>query len=665
MAVLVLLAACGAHRGGEAARKVSFEVEGRPAHRAILGADSDRALRRQMEQVETSRLSLLLPGVFDPVLLDRGGLDDDGEALQVYLEGQGYFDARFDGWEVTPRGSPKRRLQPVSVRGTISEGEASRIRTVSITGIEQKRGKLKRKLRAASTLEVGDVFVSANYATTVAALSELLGEAGFAFATVTGRVDAWPAERSVDVEIAVDSGPKSRFGPVEITGANNVPMEVVWGAVAFEEGDAYSLEALADTRNALYGLGVFSVVNVMPSFANPDSALVPVKIDVRGNKRRRIKVGPGVEVETGKATTYAAAEWEHNNLFRRLWHFTQGVRLGASAVSPQTSISEAPAASGLTVAPIADLSSALTVPHVMGPSWSFEADARAQVGIEPGYQYFSPEFAPGLTWRPRTRFGRDALSLGLAYSVRYFDYFNFTVDIQDVVDSPLGLDLTDPYLLSALTQRLIVERRDDPMAPTRGWFASLALAEAGGPLFGSYNFLRVAAEIRGYRSLPTLRGWKPRLVVASRLGGGIIVPYGTGAAAGAPYAERLYLGGGTTVRGWGANRLGPSVAVTNSATGEEELLPAGGLFSLYRNFELRKYVAYGVSVAAFNDIGRVWPEVQDFSFDSLQWTVGGGLRYATVIGPVRADFGWQLGPPDDLLPDGPRWAIHFGLSEAF
>ena len=660
-----ILVGCGGRHSGEAVRKIAFEVDGRPFTRSILGPDSNRNLRRQITQVETSRLSLLFPGAFEPVLLDRAALEGDGEALQLWLERQGYFDAHFDGWEVTTHGSPQRRLRPVTLRGTITEGEASHIRRVSISGIEPKRRSLRRSLRLASTLEVGDVFVSANYTATVAALEQLLGEEGYAFATVSGQVDAWPGQLAVDIEIVIDPGLKSRFGAVEISGVHNVPMEVVRGALAFEEGDRYSPTALAETRAALFNLGVFSVVNVTPSMANPDSGVVPVKIDVRSTKWRRIKLGPGVEVETGKGTVYGAAEWEHHNLFHRLWHFKQGARVGLAAVAAQDAHTRALSASQLTVAPIADLTTALSVPHAIGASWSVDADARVQLGIEPGYQFFSPELAPGLTWRPRTRFGRDALSLGLAYRLRYFDYFNFTVDIQDIVDSPLGLDLTDPYLLSALTQHLIVEQRDDPMSPTRGWFASLALSEAGGPVFGSFNFLRSQAEVRAYRSLPTLNGWKPRLVVASRLGGGIIVPYGTGPASSVPYAERLYLGGGTTVRGWGANRLGPSVEVTNSSTWATEVLPAGGLFSTFGNFELRKSLAYGFGLAAFTDVGRVWPTAADFSVDSLQWSTGGGLRYATVIGPVRADFGWRLGPQDPAFPDSPRWAIHFGLSEAF
>ena len=150
------------------------------------------------------------------------------------------------------------------------------------------------------------------------------------------------------------------------------------------------------------------------------------------------------------------------------------------------------------------------------------------------------------------------------------------------------------------------------MAPTKGWYDSLQLGEAGGPLFGNFNFVRGQVEVRGYRSLPRIAQRDPRLIIAARVGGGIIVPYGTGPKASVPFAERLYLGGGTTVRGWGANRLGPSVTTTDTTEPAASahatiLVPAGGLFDTLGNLELRKFLFAGISMAAFTDVGRVWP----------------------------------------------------------
>jgi translocation and assembly module TamA len=481
---------------------------------------------------------------------------------------------------------------------------------------------------------------------------------------VTGSADAWPDQHVVDVRFEVAAGPKSLFGGIRIEGLEGVPAELVARRVTFEAGDPFDPKDLAETRAALFGLQVFSMVNVTPDLSAPDSATVPILIELRGTKTRRLKLGPGIEVEAGKAAVYAAAEWQDHNLFGRLWNFEQSVQAGAAGVLAQKRLWDGFDLDQLTIAPIVNAKTSLMIPDVPGPDWALELDARVQYDIEPGYRYFSPEIAPAIAW---THW--DHLKVSGGYRVKFFDYLDFTIDVQDIADSPLGLDLTDPFLLSMLEQHVIWDGRDNPIDPRRGWYASLNLAEAGGPVFGNFNFFRAAGEVRAYREVPRLLGWNPKLVVAARVGGGGIAPYGTGDKASVPYAERLHLGGGTSVRGWGANRLGPRMVVTSLDGSGDEVVPTGGLLDVFGNLELRKLVGLGISVAAFTDVGQVWSRPKDLSFDTLQWTVGGGLRYATAIGPIRADIGVRLGPDHNQSAaeqtGQPRWTLHFGLAEAF
>jgi outer membrane translocation and assembly module TamA len=158
--------------------------------------------------------------------------------------------------------------------------------------------------------------------------------------------------------------------------------------------------------------------------------------------------------------------------------------------------------------------------------------------------------------------------------------------------------------------------------------------------------------------------FNPRLVVAGRVGGGWIVPYGSGPEASVPYRERLYLGGANTVRGWGEKRLGPSVTYTDTETKETTEQPAGGLLSVYGNLELRKSLFGNFGLTLFTDVGRVWDSPSNFNFSGLQWSVGGGPRYKSAIGTVHVDVGVRLGE-DAIFASQPRVAWHFGLSEAF
>jgi outer membrane protein assembly factor BamA len=224
-----------------------------------------------------------------------------------------------------------------------------------------------------------------------------------------------------------------------------------------------------------------------------------------------------------------------------------------------------------------------------------------------------------------------------------------------------------------LEQQVTYDDRKDQLEPTRGGRWTLALAEAGGPLGGTASFVRAKGDVAGYRSIPRIGAFDPGLfVLAGRVGGGWILPYGRGAESQVPALDRLYTGGSTTVRGWGANRLGPLSGDDSCvASGTEirpdeaeETIPVGGNLLLFGNAEVRLGWLYDVSGALFVDAGRVWATPSEFSFDGVQWSVGGGLRYKSAIGPIRADLAFRLGDPPEFAAE-PRWTVHFGLSEAF
>src|SRR6185503_8220310 len=90
-----------------------------------------------------------------------------------------------------------------------------------------------------------------------------------------------------------------------------------------------------------------------------------------------------------------------------------------------------------------------------------------------------------------------------------------------------------------------------------GAYALLDVHEAGGPVGGDYDYVRSTLDLRAYRPVLRLFGTTPRLVLAGRIGGGVIDPYEDHLVDGVPLEERLYLGGSSTVRGWTENHLGP------------------------------------------------------------------------------------------------------------
>ena len=68
----------------------------------------------------------------------------------------------------------------------------------------------------------------------------------------------------------------------------------------------------------------------------------------------------------------------------------------------------------------------------------------------------------------------------------------------------------------------------------------------------------------------------------------------------------------------------------------------------------------------FLDGGDVREELSGINLGELYWAAGVGLRFRTLVGPIRVDLGYRLNRtgPEDAAP-GSRFAFHLSLGEAF
>ncbi|HEY2150308.1 MAG TPA: outer membrane protein assembly factor, partial [Vicinamibacterales bacterium] len=186
-----------------------------------------------------------------------------------------------------------------------------------------------------------------------------------------------------------------------------------------------------------------------------------------------------------------------------------------------------------------------------------------------------------------------------------------------------------------------------------GYQLSLHLEDAGKILGGSFNFVNASGDVRQY--LPI----NDNLVLASRLQFGNLRPAGDDEA-NIPFSKRYFLGGATSVRGWGRFEISP---LTESG------LPIGGDSLLAFSEELRAALRGNLGAVFFLDVGNVWAKSWAFDLTDLRYAIGPGLRYQTPVGPLRLDFGYQLNPIPNLQVNGEpqtrRWRIHFSIGQAY
>jgi len=147
------------------------------------------------------------------------------------------------------------------------------------------------------------------------------------------------------------------------------------------------------------------------------------------------------------------------------------------------------------------------------------------------------------------------------------------------------------------------------------------------------------------------------LTFATRLKAGAILEPGKNGLI--PINDRFYAGGGTTVRGYQEQLLGP--ALVKNSDGKITKAAGGKLLAL-TNAELRIPLFWLLMMETFLDGGSVWGEIEDFNPLDYKFSFGAGLALLTPLGPIRVDYGYKLIPSS---VDATNYAWHFGLYFAF
>lgn len=637
-----------------------------PAH-GVLPLDSAGTLRAQMEQQASRRLVDVFwradvgGYVGDVATLDEGRLDEDGARIEAWYHNHGWFDAKFQGWKVKKRHNPAPNGGPrVDLYATIDRGPRSRLDTdveyLGGGGAARKRDDLGR----AATLHAGDPFDVDAWHETVDGTRTLLQERGFAWAKVDGHVVARPEDELVHATISVDHGPPCTIGPITVSGEGNIPESRIREVLALHEDQRYQPSKLDAARQRLYALGVYALVEVAPDLSVPGTQAIPILVRLKRRPSRTVQAGGDLTFETDRQELAANVLYTDDDVLGKLWRMELSASAGAATTIDVTQAAPIGDQALDTVGPVVDLSHTLTIPGLAHSHVTLSATGKGLLGVEPGYHEGEIEGSPAVTWTPSSR-----LTLSFDYRAKYHHYFDYT-DLAAVVDTRLGATVYETYWLSIIEQKVTWDSRDNLLAPRHGWYTSWIFGEAGGPLGGDFDFFRPEAEVRGYYS-PRFGKSRATTVLAGRVGAGVILPYVTGSDV--DVDERLYLGGGNSVRGWGERRLGPYVCGETDcpADATDTYEPVGGNFSAYASAEVRQDLPLRFGVVGFVDVGRVWDQPWKAQVSGLAWTVGGGLRYRSPIGPIRGDFGYVLNPAESFTAQYgyQPWSVHLGIGEAF
>jgi outer membrane translocation and assembly module TamA len=234
--------------------------------------------------------------------------------------------------------------------------------------------------------------------------------------------------------------------------------------------------------------------------------------------------------------------------------------------------------------------------------------------------------------------------------------------------------------LSILSAGLLIDRRNDPLSPSRGTFIAAEYEMALRPLGSEVGYVKSFYQMSWYRALSSsarsvlaLRGQMglahgflrtvPRL---DEDGQPVLGPDGqpiTDRVQDLPVSQRFFAGGGTSVRGFQLDRLGVPEVLNPDG------LSRGGNGLLVGNIELRQivgtFIGRNVAVVGFLDGGNVFPSATDVRLTRIRGAAGFGFRFDSPLGPIRLDFGFKLNrlTVNDRRESG--WEYHLSIGEAF
>jgi outer membrane protein assembly complex protein YaeT len=461
----------------------------------------------------------------------------------------------------------------------------------------------------------------------------LLRDNGHPHASLEIVEEPGPEPRTLVARVRITTGPETRFGDLQMNGLSRTKQVVVWRAVTFDPGDLYRESEVLKSQRRLNQIGAFEFAHLAPVAEAKDgkAAVLPMVATIAEARPNRFEVGVGYGTED---RLRAAFEWRNVNFFGNGSEWVGNARYSTVLRG-----------AGFGYDHPYLLPSGGTLDARAGAWWTNETTFSSRTAG--GHVGLTHSFGAADAIRVRTRYRNEYLTYRVTDAV--------LADLTTVEERiALGLDPVTGrgdgtiagFELSA--GRSVV---DNPLDPSRGLAVSASAEHVAPWLGGSFRYDEVAAEARGY------------VPIGSRLRFAGKVRYGTLSAnttADVPFSERFFLGGSTNLRGWGRFEVSPTSI---------EGVPIGGRTFVDTSVEARIDVCCGVGVVGFLDAGNVWSEDWRSPFGSLQRAVGGGLRYESIVGVIRADVGYQLNPIAGLRLDGQpqkrRWRIHLSIGHAF
>ncbi len=548
---------------------------------------SDGSLRDEVTTAEYSWWNFLSTSdTYDP---DR--LTFDRELLRRFYLSEGYADFRV----VSVVAELTNDRESFIVTFTIEEGERYTFGEIGLS--TTLRNLDPEALRDNLDVEEGDWYNAEAVDGAIEALTDAVGDLGFAFVDVRPRAKRDREARTIGLTFEIQEGPKVYVERIDIRGNSRTLDRVVRREFRLVEGDAFNVTKLRRSRTRIQNLGFFSTVEIAnePGSA-PDRTVVTV--DVQEQSTGDLTFGAGFSSDAGPIANVGIRE---RNLLGRGQDIRANVSIAGSASEVDLSFTE---------------------PYFLHRNLAAGVDLFRTTSDQEESSFEEEELGGSL------RAGFD-ISEHLRQVVRYS---LVQKDITDV-DSDASLIIKGEEgqtIRSSVSNEFIYDTRNSRFDTRDGYIVRLSNEFTG--LGGDVTFLK--SRIKGAYYYTFAESWT--VAYRGELGG----MFGLGEDTRA--ADRFFIGG-SNVRGFEFAGLGPRDRASDDSLGGKYFYTN----SLELSFPLGLPQDLDVRGRLFTDVASVWDfdgssavAVDDSS--SPRASIGTGVSWNSPFGPLVVDLGFAV-----------------------
>ncbi|MBU1384302.1 MAG: outer membrane protein assembly factor BamA [Alphaproteobacteria bacterium] len=541
---------------------------------------------------------------------DPNRLDYDREQLRKFYTNRGYYDFRVLSAiaELAPDDSA------FGITITLDEGDRYTFGEVDIVTENDRLNPDFLKLLL--PIRSGELYESDKIESAVDALTFAAGSAGYAFVEIEPNYTANPETDTIDITFNIKEGQRVYVDRINVIGNTRTLDNVIRREMMLTEGDAFNRTLLERSRNNLRALGFFKEVTVEESRGSaPDRSVV--NVTVTEQPTGELSVGAGFSSVDSFVVNLGITE---RNFRGRGQNVVARVEWGSLRQQ---------------------IDFRFTEPKFLGRDLRAGFDAfhsRYDLSEYSSYDYRSTGGGVRLSY---------PLNAYTLLSTRYFLKADEIIVPNNFCDSGTGstalCDQVGSFLNSSAGYTLLVDRRNDPVRPTRGWTGTIRQDLAG--IGGDVNYVKTEADVSAYW------GITPNWVVTAAASTGYVSGWG-----GDPIRiNDRFFKGGNSFRGFETAGIGPRDLSTTDAL--------GGNFYAIGTLELTVPNGlpeeYGIRTSLFTDVGTVGLLDDRYTVDAngnpssriideleLRASAGVSIHWRSPMGPIRFDLSHILGQED-------------------